>query len=81
MQSTILDSVGCLWFNHSRARDHEIVTRKEHFKEQTTTLFLHVLKQLREQLFYRYVQKGVFELGATVCPIVIKHKKIFVDAF
>lgn len=28
LQSTILESVGCIWFNRSEAKDREIVTKK-----------------------------------------------------
>lgn len=28
LQSTILESVGCIWFNRSEAKDREIVARK-----------------------------------------------------
>lgn len=28
IQSTILESVGCIWFNRSEAKDREIVARK-----------------------------------------------------
>ena len=28
LQSTILESVGCIWFNRSEAKDREIVAKK-----------------------------------------------------
>ncbi|KAA8535936.1 hypothetical protein F0562_028414 [Nyssa sinensis] len=69
LQSTILQSVGCIWFNCSEAKDREIVARKRNFRTCVNNHYTVMLK------------KGAFELGCTVCPIAIKYNKIFVDVF
>ncbi|PWA76460.1 phospholipid/glycerol acyltransferase [Artemisia annua] len=84
LQSTILESVGCIWFNRSEAKDREIVTRKlrEHVEGADNNPLLIFPEGTCVNNHYTVMfKKGAFELGATVCPIAIKYNKIFVDAF
>ncbi|WZZ21746.1 hypothetical protein YC2023_123133 [Brassica napus] len=73
LQSTILESVGCIWFNRSEAKDREIVARKlrDHVQGADNNPLL----------IFPEGTCGAFEFGCTVCPIAIKYNKIFVDAF
>ncbi|KAK9057147.1 hypothetical protein SSX86_024514 [Deinandra increscens subsp. villosa] len=84
LQSTILESVGCIWFNRSEAKDREIVARKlrEHVEGTDNNPLLIFPEGTCVNNHYTVMfKKGAFELGATVCPIAIKYNKIFVDAF
>ncbi|KAF6167111.1 hypothetical protein GIB67_041366 [Kingdonia uniflora] len=84
LQSTILESVGCIWFNRTEAKDREIVARK--LREHVLGLDNNPLLIFPEgtcvnNQYSVMFKKGAFELGCTVCPIAIKYNKIFVDAF
>ncbi|MBA0572644.1 hypothetical protein Golob_002970 [Gossypium lobatum] len=84
LQSTILESVGCIWFNRSEAKDREIVTRKlrEHSQgADNNPLLIFPEGTCVNNQYSVMFKKGAFELGCTVCPIAIKYNKIFVDAF
>ncbi|KAJ0734571.1 putative glycerol-3-phosphate 1-O-acyltransferase [Helianthus annuus] len=80
LQSTILESVGCIYFNRSEAKDREIVARKlrEHV-EGTDKNPLRIFPEgtCVNNNYTVMFKKGAFELGATVCPIAIKYNKIF----
>ncbi|KAL0686846.1 hypothetical protein Bca4012_086523 [Brassica carinata] len=82
LQSTILESVGCIWFNRSEAKDREIVARKlrNHVQGTDNNPLLIFPEGTFSELPHDNVQ-GAFELDCTVCPIAIKYNKIFVDAF
>ncbi|CAA0816809.1 glycerol-3-phosphate acyltransferase 9 [Striga hermonthica] len=84
LQSTILESLGCIWFNRSEAKDREIVARKlrEHVHGADNNPLLIFPEGTCVNNHYTVMfKKGAFELGCTVCPIAIKYNKIFVDAF
>ncbi|KAI3447892.1 hypothetical protein Pfo_004557 [Paulownia fortunei] len=84
LQSTILESLGCIWFNRSEAKDREIVARKlrEHVHGVDNNPLLIFPEGTCVNNHYTVMfKKGAFELGCTVCPIAIKYNKIFVDAF
>ncbi|GKA65595.1 phospholipid/glycerol acyltransferase [Tanacetum coccineum] len=84
LQSTILESVGCIWFNRSEAKDREIVARKlrEHVEgAENNPLLIFPEGTCVNNQYSVMFKKGAFELGSTVCPIAIKYNKIFVDAF
>ncbi|XP_058723392.1 glycerol-3-phosphate acyltransferase 9 [Vicia villosa] len=84
LQSTILESVGCIWFNRSEAKDREIVARKlrEHVQGADNNPLLIFPEGTCVNNHYTVMfKKGAFELGCTVCPVAIKYNKIFVDAF
>ncbi|KAF5796614.1 putative glycerol-3-phosphate 1-O-acyltransferase [Helianthus annuus] len=84
LQSTILESVGCIYFNRSEAKDREIVARKlrEHVEgTDNNPLLIFPEGTCVNNNYTVMFKKGAFELGATVCPIAIKYNKIFVDAF
>ncbi|MCL7031080.1 hypothetical protein MKW94_009606, partial [Papaver nudicaule] len=84
LQSTILESVGCIWFNRSEAKDREILARKlrEHIQEADNNPLLIFPEGTCVNNHYTVMfKKGAFELGCTVCPVAIKYNKIFVDAF
>ncbi|RVX12070.1 Glycerol-3-phosphate acyltransferase 9 [Vitis vinifera] len=84
LQSTILESVGCIWFNRTEAKDREIVARKlrDHVQGADNNPLLIFPEGTCVNNHYTVMfKKGAFELGCTVCPIAIKYNKIFVDAF
>ncbi|KAG5526887.1 hypothetical protein RHGRI_032970 [Rhododendron griersonianum] len=84
LQSTVLESVGCIWFNRSEAKDREIVARKlrDHVHGADNNPLLIFPEGTCVNNHYSVMfKKGAFELGCTVCPIAIKYNKIFVDAF
>lgn len=43
LQSTILESVGCIWFNRSEAKDREIVAKKYVLVERTYIVCYNIL--------------------------------------
>ncbi|CAA7024999.1 unnamed protein product [Microthlaspi erraticum] len=84
LQSTILETVGCIWFNRSEAKDREIVARKLRDHVQGTDnnpLLIFPEGTCVNNNYTVMFKKGAFELDCTVCPIAIKYNKIFVDAF
>ncbi|CAB4321298.1 unnamed protein product [Prunus armeniaca] len=84
LQSTILESVGCIWFNRSEAKDREIVTKKlrDHVLGVDNNPLLIFPEGTCVNNHYTVMfKKGAFELGCSVCPVAIKYNKIFVDAF
>ncbi|XWS62575.1 hypothetical protein CRYUN_Cryun06bG0022800 [Craigia yunnanensis] len=84
LQSTILESVGCIWFNRSEAKDREIVAKKlrDHIQGvDNNPLLIFPEGTCVNNQYSVMFKKGAFELGCTVCPIAIKYNKIFVDAF
>ncbi|KAL3637349.1 Glycerol-3-phosphate acyltransferase 9 [Castilleja foliolosa] len=84
LQSTILESLGCIWFNRSESKDREIVAKKlrDHVHGADNNPLLVFPEGTCVNNHYTVMfKKGAFELGCTVCPIAIKYNKIFVDAF
>ncbi|CAI0469135.1 unnamed protein product [Linum tenue] len=84
LQSTILDSLGCIWFNRSEAKDRETVAKKlrDHVQGSDNNPLLIFPEGTCVNNHYTVMfKKGAFELGCTVCPIAVKYNKIFVDAF
>lgn len=84
IQKTILESVGCIWFNRTEAKDREIVARKisNHVQDADNNPLLIFPEGTCVNNHYTVMfKKGAFELGCAVCPIAIKYNKIFVDAF
>ena len=84
LQSTILESVGCIWFNRTEAKDREIVARKlrDHVLGANNNPLLIFPEGTCVNNHYSVMfKKGAFELGCTICPVAIKYNKIFVDAF
>ncbi|KAL6497939.1 Glycerol-3-phosphate acyltransferase 9 [Orobanche hederae] len=84
LQGTILESLGCIWFNRSESKDREIVARKlrDHVHGADNNPLLVFPEGTCVNNHYTVMfKKGAFELGCTVCPIAIKYNKIFVDAF
>ncbi|CAM8945260.1 unnamed protein product [Rhodiola kirilowii] len=84
LQSTLMESVGCIWFNRTEAKDRAIVSQKlrNHAKsEDAYPLLIFPEGTCVNNQYSVMFQKGAFELGCTVCPIAIKYNEIFVDAF
>ncbi|XP_077253987.1 glycerol-3-phosphate acyltransferase 9-like [Tasmannia lanceolata] len=84
LQTTILESVGCIWFNRSEEKDREIVGRRmrDHVHGVDNNPLLIFPEGTCVNNHYTVMfKKGAFELDCTVCPIAIKYNKIFVDAF
>ncbi|KAI0511488.1 hypothetical protein KFK09_012118 [Dendrobium nobile] len=84
IQKTILESVGCIWFNRTEAKDREVVTRKlrEHTQgADNNPLLIFPEGTCVNNQYTVMFKKGAFELGCAVCPVAIKYNKIFVDAF
>uniref|UniRef100_A0A7N0UQ33 Phospholipid/glycerol acyltransferase domain-containing protein n=1 Tax=Kalanchoe fedtschenkoi TaxID=63787 RepID=A0A7N0UQ33_KALFE len=84
VQSTLMASVGCIWFNRAEAKDRAIVAKKlrDHVKsEDAYPLLIFPEGTCVNNQYSVMFQKGAFELGYTVWPIAKKYNKIFVDAF
>lgn len=84
LQSTILESIGCIWFNRTELKDREIVAKKlnDHVQGADNNPLLIFPEGTCVNNHYSVMfKKGAFELGCSVCPIAIKYNKIFVDAF
>ncbi|RWR93457.1 Phospholipid/glycerol acyltransferase [Cinnamomum micranthum f. kanehirae] len=84
LQRTALESVGCIWFNRSEAKDREIVSKKlkAHVQDPDNNPPLIFPEGTCVNNEYSVMfKKGAFELDCTVCPVAIKYNKIFVDAF
>jgi len=84
LQSTILESLGCIWFNRTEAKDRHIVSEKikQHIEgPDNNPLLIFPEGTCVNNQYTVMFKKGAFELGCTVCPIAIKYNKIFVDAF
>ncbi|KAH7436031.1 hypothetical protein KP509_06G090200 [Ceratopteris richardii] len=84
LQTTILESLGCIWFNRTEAKDREIVAKKikQHIEDpEKNPLLIFPEGTCVNNQYTVMFKKGAFELGCTVCPIAIKYNKIFVDAF
>ncbi|KAK1365301.1 putative glycerol-3-phosphate 1-O-acyltransferase [Heracleum sosnowskyi] len=84
LQSTILESLGCIWFNRAEKENREIVARKirEHVEGADNNPLLIFPEGTCVNNHYSVMfKKGAFEIGSTVCPIAIKYNKLFADAF
>eukprot|EP00897_Mesotaenium_endlicherianum_P007428 jgi/Mesen1/6713/ME000344S05996 len=84
VQSKILESVGCIWFNRTEAKDRLAVASKikEHVQDpDSNPLLIFPEGTCVNNEYVVMFKKGAFELGCTVCPIAVKYNKIFVDAF
>ncbi|XP_074382989.1 glycerol-3-phosphate acyltransferase 9-like isoform X2 [Apium graveolens] len=84
LQSTILESLGCIWFNRAEKENREIVARKirEHVEgADNNPLLIFPEGTCVNNQYSVMFKKGAFEIGSTVCPIAIKYNKLFADAF
>eukprot|EP00271_Cylindrocystis_brebissonii_P019136 TRINITY_DN56_c0_g1_i2.p1 TRINITY_DN56_c0_g1~~TRINITY_DN56_c0_g1_i2.p1 ORF type:complete len:389 (+),score=73.71 TRINITY_DN56_c0_g1_i2:172-1338(+) len=84
IQSSVLDSVGCIWFNRMEANDRVVVGQKirKHVDDpESNPLLIFPEGCCVNNEYVIMFKKGAFDLGCTVCPIAIKYNKIFVDAF
>eukprot|EP00270_Netrium_digitus_P009440 TRINITY_DN2867_c0_g1_i1.p1 TRINITY_DN2867_c0_g1~~TRINITY_DN2867_c0_g1_i1.p1 ORF type:complete len:409 (+),score=94.78 TRINITY_DN2867_c0_g1_i1:152-1378(+) len=84
LQTTVLESLGCIWFNRTEAKDRAIVAEKlrKHVQSHDSNPLLIFPEGTCVNNEYTVMfKKGAFELGSDVCPIAIKYNKIFVDAF
>lgn len=84
LQTTVLESLGCIWFNRTEAKDRQIVAQKlkKHIEDPDSNPLLIFPEGTCVNNEYTVIfKKGAFELDCMVCPIAIKYNKIFVDAF
>ncbi|CAI5928315.1 unnamed protein product [Closterium sp. NIES-65] len=84
LQKTVLESVGCIWFNRTEAKDRAIVTNKlkQHVaRADANPLLIFPEGTCVNNEYTVMFKKGAFELDCAVCPIAIKYNKTFVDAF
>lgn len=84
LQTTVLESVGCIWFNRAEAKDRAVVAQKlkGHVASQDANPLLIFPEGTCVNNEYTVMfKKGAFELGCAVCPVAIKYNKTFVDAF
>ncbi|KAG0584516.1 hypothetical protein M758_3G215200 [Ceratodon purpureus] len=84
LQTTVLESLGCIWFNRTEANDRHAVALKlkKHIEDPDANPLLIFPEGTCVNNEYTVMfKKGAFELDCTVCPIAIKYNKIFVDAF
>uniref|UniRef100_A0A803MCE7 Phospholipid/glycerol acyltransferase domain-containing protein n=1 Tax=Chenopodium quinoa TaxID=63459 RepID=A0A803MCE7_CHEQI len=84
LQSTILESLGCIWFNRAEVNDRAVVQRKlrdhVHGADNNPLLIFPEGTCVNNEYTVMF-KKGAFELDCPVCPVAIKYNKIFVDAF
>lgn len=84
LQTQVLDSLNCLWFNRTQAQDRSLVAKRmsDHVhSEGTTPLLIFPEGTCVNNEYCVMFKRGAFDLGATVHPVAIKYNKIFVDAF
>ncbi|OAE20071.1 hypothetical protein AXG93_2584s1550 [Marchantia polymorpha subsp. ruderalis] len=84
LQTTVLESLGCIWFDRTESKDRSIVAQKlkRHVEcEDSNPLLIFPEGTCVNNEYTVMFKKGAFELDCTVCPIAIKYNKIFVDAF
>eukprot|EP00775_Hariotina_reticulata_P008732 gene8732-8913_t len=84
LQTKVLDSLGCLWFNRTQAKDRLLVAQrmKDHVNDPSSTpLLIFPEGTCVNNEYCVMFKRGAFEMGATVHPVAIKYNKIFVDAF
>ncbi|KAG2502083.1 hypothetical protein HYH03_000575 [Edaphochlamys debaryana] len=84
LQTRILASLGCLWFNRTEVNDrHVVATRMREHVNQADAIPLLIFPEgtCVNNEYTVMFKRGAFDIGATVCPIAIKYNKIFVDAF
>ncbi|WIA38686.1 hypothetical protein OEZ86_001991 [Tetradesmus obliquus] len=84
LQTTVLDSLGCLWFNRTQAKDRSLVAQRmaDHVADPNTTpLLIFPEGTCVNNEYCVMFKRGAFDMGATVHPVAIKYNKIFVDAF
>ncbi|KAK9755640.1 hypothetical protein RND81_01G040300 [Saponaria officinalis] len=84
LQTTILESVGCIWFNRSEEKDRVIVAKKlrEHVHgSDNSPLLIFPEGTCVNNEYIIMFKNGVFELGCAVCPVAIKYNRIFADAY
>ncbi|KAL2649867.1 hypothetical protein R1flu_017995 [Riccia fluitans] len=84
LQTTVLESLGCIWFNRMESKDRSIVAKKlkQHVEDsESNPLLIFPEGTCVNNEYTVMFKKGAFELDCTVCPIAIKYNKIFVDAF
>ncbi|KAL6776637.1 GPAT2 [Auxenochlorella protothecoides x Auxenochlorella symbiontica] len=83
-QKRYLNSLGCLYFNRTQAKDRTLVHQRmrDHVADPNSMpLLIFPEGTCVNNEYCVMFRKGAFDLGATVCPIAIKYNKIFVDAF
>ncbi|GAA0146378.1 hypothetical protein Leryth_012593 [Lithospermum erythrorhizon] len=85
LQSTVLESIGCIWFNRAEAEDRKLVARKlrEHVEGPDNDVPILIFPEgtCVNNEYTLMFRKSAFELGCTICPVAIKYNNIFVDAF
>ncbi|KAJ7563973.1 hypothetical protein O6H91_03G132600 [Diphasiastrum complanatum] len=84
LQTTVLESLGCIWFNRTESKDRLIVAEKlkRHVEDpESNPLLIFPEGTCVNNEYTVMFKKGAFELGCAVCPVAIKYNKIFVDAF
>ncbi|KAL2651156.1 hypothetical protein R1flu_019284 [Riccia fluitans] len=84
LQKTVLESLGCIWFDRTESKDRLVVSQKlkRHVEsEDSNPLLIFPEGTCVNNEYCVMFKKGAFELDCAVCPIAIKYNKIFVDAF
>ncbi|KMT15920.1 hypothetical protein BVRB_3g056070 isoform A [Beta vulgaris subsp. vulgaris] len=84
LQTTILESLGCIWFNRTEVKDRVDASRKfrEHAHgDDNNPLLIFSEGTCVNNEYIVMFKKSAFEIDASVCPVAIKYNKIFVDAF
>ncbi|EFJ07412.1 hypothetical protein SELMODRAFT_133604 [Selaginella moellendorffii] len=84
LQNTVLESLGCIWFNRTESKDRHVVgekLRKHVIDPESNLLLIFPEGTCVNNEYIVMFKKGAFELDCTVCPVAIKYNKIFVDAF
>ncbi|XP_057249564.1 glycerol-3-phosphate acyltransferase 9-like isoform X1 [Beta vulgaris subsp. vulgaris] len=84
LQTTILESLGCIWFNRTEVKDRVDASRKfrEHAHgDDNNPLLIFSEGTCVNNEYIVMFKKSAFEIDVSVCPVAIKYNKIFVDAF
>jgi len=84
IQTYIMDSFGCVYFNRKEAQDRvKVAERIKDYVHNNAKLPLLIFPEgtCVNNRYCTMFKKGAFELDATVCPIALKYNRIFVNAF
>jgi glycerol-3-phosphate O-acyltransferase 3/4 len=84
LQTKVLASLQCVWFDRGEMRDRAAVSRKltAHAKDPTRNpLLVFPEGTCVNNNYVLQFKKGVFELGVPIAPVCIKYTKLFVDPF
>merc|ERR1712228_995183 len=84
IQTELLKSLDCIWFNRSEQKDRKLAMAriKSHIADATKPrLLIFPEGTCVNNEYCIQFKKGAFSLGAEICPVAIKYNKSFIDAY